>query len=73
MLDTFAPTINALETKEAYLYEGDLYIRHEFRDPEEMQTRMRYVKVGPDNVVSDENIVLMGVWGKVRKAGERVK
>ena len=45
LLDRYAPTIDAMETKEAYLLD-DLYIRHEFRDPRELQTRMTYHKVG---------------------------
>ncbi|MCI8468153.1 MAG: hypothetical protein HFJ75_01395 [Eggerthellaceae bacterium] len=73
VLDKFAPTLDALETKEAYLLDGDLYIRYEFRDPEELQTRMTYHKIGEDNVVSDDNLVLLGVWARAQKNGERVK
>ncbi|MCI2241268.1 hypothetical protein [Adlercreutzia faecimuris] len=73
LLDKYAPTLDMLETKEAYLLDGDLYIRYEFRDPEELQTRMTYHKVGGDNVVSDDNLVLLGVWARAQKNGERVK
>lgn len=73
LLDKYAPTLDMLETKEAYLLDGDLYIRYEFRDPEELQTRMTYHKIGEDNVVSDDNLVLLGVWARAQKNGERVK
>lgn len=73
VLDKYAPTLDMLETKEAYLLDGDLYIRYEFRDPEELQTRMTYHKIGEDNVVSDDNLVLLGVWARAQKNGERVK
>ena len=73
LLDKYAPTLDMLETKEAYLLDGDLYIRYEFRDPEELQTRMTYHKIGADNVVSDDNLVLLGVWARAQKNGERVK
>ena len=73
LLDRYAPTIDAMETKEAYLLDGELYIRHEFRDPRELQTRMTYHKVGEDNVVSNDNLVMLGVWARAQKQGERVK
>lgn len=73
LLDKFKPTLEMFETKEAYLLDGDLYIRHEFRDPAELQTRMTYHKVGEDNVVSDDNLILLGVWARAQKQGERVK
>ena len=73
VFDKYAPTLDLLETKEAYLYEGELYIRYEFRDPEELQARMTYHKVGDDNVVSDENLIMLGVWARAQKKGERVK
>lgn len=66
LLDRYAPTIDAMETKEAYLLDGELYIRHEFRDPRELQTRMTYHKVGEDNVVSNDNLVMLGVWAVPR-------
>ena len=72
VLDKYAPTLDMLETKEAYLLDGDLYIRYEFRDPEE-QTRMTYHKIDADNVVSDDNLILLGVWARAQKNGERVK
>ena len=40
LLARYAPTIDSPETKEAYLLDSELYIRHEFRDPAELQTRM---------------------------------
>lgn len=73
LLDKYAPTLEMLETKEAYLLDGDLYIRYEFRDPEELQARMTYHKIGEDNVVSDDNLVLLGTWARAQKNGERVK
>ena len=73
VLDKYAPTLDMLETKEAYLLDGDLYIRYEFRDPQELQTRMTYHKIGEDNVVSDDNLVFLGAWAKAQKNGERVK
>ena len=73
LLDRYAPTLEAFETKEAYLMDGELYIRHEFRDPRELQTRMTYHKVGEDNVVSNDNLVMLGVWARAQKQGERVK
>ncbi len=73
VLDKYAPTLDMLETKEAYLLDGDLYIRYEFRDPEELQTRMTYHKIDADNVVSDDNLILLGVWARAQKNGERVK
>ncbi len=73
LLDKYAPTLELLETQEAYLLDGDLYIRYEFRDPEELQARMTYHKIGDDNVVSDENLILLGVWARAQKNGERVK
>ena len=73
LLDRYAPTIDAMETKEAYLLDGELYIRHEFRDPRELQTRMTYHKVGEDNVVPNDNLVMLGVWARAQKQGERVK
>ncbi len=73
LLDKYAPTLEMLETKEAYLLDGDLYIRYEFRDPEELQARMTYHKIGEDNVVSDDNLVLLGAWARAQKNGERVK
>ncbi len=73
LLDRYAPTIDAMGTKEAYLLDGELYIRHEFRDPRELQTRMTYHKVGEDNVVSNDNLVMLGVWARAQKQGERVK
>ena len=73
LLDKYAKTLDAAETKEAYLLDGDLYIRHEFRDPAELQTRMTYHKVGEDNVVSNDNIILLGVWARAQKNGEKVK
>ena len=57
LLDKYAPTLEALETKEAYLLNGELYISHEFRDPAELQTRMTYHKVGEDNIVSNDNLI----------------
>lgn len=73
VLDKYAPTLEALETKEAYLFDDELYIRHEFRDPAELQTRMTYHRVGEDNIVSNDNLILLGVWARVQKQGERVK
>ena len=73
LLDKYAPTLDAMETKEAYLLDGELYIRHEFRDPAELQTRMTYHKVGADNVVSNDNLIMLGVWARAQKQGERVK
>ncbi len=73
VLEKYAPTLDSLETKEAYLLDGDLYIRYEFRDPEELQTRMTYHKIGEDNVVSNDNLVMLGVWARAQKNGERVK
>lgn len=73
LLDKYAPTLEMLETKEAYLLDGELYIRYEFRDPEELQARMTYHKIGDDNVVSDDNLVLLGAWARAQKNGERVK
>ena len=73
LLDKYAPTLEMLETKEAYLLDGDLYIRYEFRDPEELQARMTYHKIGEDNVLSDDNLVLLGAWARAQKNGERVK
>lgn len=73
LLDKYAATLESIETKEAYLMDGDLYIRHEFRDPEELQARMTYHKVGEDNVVSDDNLIMLGVWARAQKNGERVK
>lgn len=72
-LDRYATVLGAIETKEAYAFENELYIRHEFRDPEELQTRMTYHKVGEDNVVSDENLIMLGAWAKAQKNGERIK
>ena len=34
---------------------------------------MTYHKVGDDNVVSDENLIMLGVWARAQKKGERVK
>lgn len=73
LLDMYAPTLDAMETKEAYLLNDELYIRHEFRDPAELQTRMTYHKVGADNVVSNDNLIMLGVWARAQKQGERVK
>jgi hypothetical protein len=73
VLDRYAQILVALDTKEAYLYEGELYVRHEYRDPQHMQTRMTYHRVGEDNSISDDNIVKMSTWGKAQKNGERLK
>lgn len=73
LLARYAPTIDSPETKEAYLLDGALFIRHEFRDPAELQTRMTYHKVGEDNVVSNDNLVMLGVWARAQKQGEQVK
>ena len=34
---------------------------------------MTYHKVGEDNVVSNDNLVMLGVWARAQKQGERVK
>ena len=73
LLGRYAPTMDTAETKEAYLHDGELYIRHEFRDPAELQTRMTYHRVGEDNVVSNDNLVMLGVWARAQKQGEQVK
>jgi len=73
ILDKYAPTLEALTTKEAYILDGELYIRHEFRDPEELQNRQTYHKVGEDNVVNNDNIIMLGVWARAQKNGECVK
>ena len=57
LLDKYAPTLEA----------------HEFRDPAELQTRMTYHKVGEDNIVSNDNLIMLGVWARAQKQGERVK
>lgn len=73
LLDAFAPIINALETKEAYILEDKLYIRHEFRDPREIQTRMTYHCLEAGQEVGDDNLVMLGRWAKAMKNGECVK
>lgn len=73
LLDKYRSTIDSMETKEAYLLDGELYIRHEFRDPAELQTRMTYHKVGEDNVVSNDNLIMLGAWARAQKQGEQVK
>ena len=73
LLDLYAPTLASPETKEAYLLNDELYIRHEYRDPAELNVRMTYHKIGPDNVVSDHNLILLGVWARAQKQGECVK
>ena len=73
LLARYAPTIDSPETKEAYLLDGELYIRQEFRDPAELQTRMTYHRVGEDNDVSNDNLVMLGVWARAQKQGEQVK
>ena len=73
LLARYAPTIDSPETKEAYLLDSELYIRHEFRDPAELQTRMTYHRVGEDNVVSNDNLVMLGVWARAQKQGAQVK
>lgn len=73
LLDAYAPTLESIETKEAYLLDGDLYIRHEYRDPEELQDRVTYHKVGTDNVVNNDNLIMLGAWARARKNGEQVK
>lgn len=73
LLAAYAPTLENIETKEAYLLDEVLYIRREYRDPEELQIRVTYHKVAEDNVVSNDNLVMLGVWARAQKNGERVK
>ena len=73
LLDKYAPTLENIETKEAYIVDGELYIRREYRDPEELQDRVTYHKVGEDNVVNNDNLIMLGVWARARKNGEKVK
>lgn len=73
LLDKYAPTLENIETKEAYLLDEVLYIRREYRDPEELQIRVTYHKIGDDNVVSNDNLIMLGVWARAQKNGERVK
>lgn len=71
--DQYAATLENPETKEAYVLDGELYIKREYRDSRELQTRVTYHKVGADNHVGEENMINMGPWAKVRKSGEKVK
>lgn len=73
LLDKYAPTLDNIETKEAYLLDGALYIRREYRDPEELQIRVTYHKVAEDNVVNNDNLIMLGPWAKAQKNGEKVK
>lgn len=73
LLDKYAPTLENIETKEAYLLDDVLYIRREYRDPEELQIRVTYHKIGDDNAVSNDNLIMLGVWARAQKTGERVK
>ena len=34
---------------------------------------MTYHRVGGDNVVSNDNLVMLGVWARAQKQGEQVK
>ena len=73
VLDKYASVIEMSETKEAYLLEGELYIRYEFRDLKELYTPMTYHKVKEDGIVSNDNLIMLGVWAKAKKNGEKVK
>ncbi len=73
ILDKYAVTIQNPETKEAYLVEGDLFIKREYRDARELQTRVTYHKIDASNEMREDNMINMGVWAKARKTGEQVK
>ena len=72
-LDKFKGILENPEAKEAYLFEGAIYFKREYRDARELQTRMTYHMLETDGTPSEDNFITMKTWATVRKAGEKVK
>ena len=72
-LAAFSSILEDPETAEAYLFDGKLYVKREYRDPRELQTRSTYHGMEPDDKFSEDNMVMMGVFARSRKNGEKVK
>lgn len=73
VLGKYAATLDNFETKEAYLLDGFLYFKREYRDPRELQTRVTYHKIDDDVEAGEENLIGMKDWATARKTGEKVK
>lgn len=73
ILQLYKDILENPETAEAFLYEDALFIKRQYRDARELQTRSTYHKLNPDESPSEDNMVMMGVWARVRKNGERIK
>ena len=74
LLEKFAKTLADPETEQAYYVEPDLIIKHTYRIPTEMQERTTYHRVQDDEVgCIDDNLVPLGVFGRAKKNGIKLK
>lgn len=74
LLDRFAKTLADFETETAY-YDGEaLIVKHTYRIPTEMQERTTYHRCEDDEIgCVDENLVPLGVFGRAKKNGIKLK
>ena len=74
LLDQWAKTLADFETESAIYVDGELIVKHTYRIPEEMQERTTYHRLKSDDEgCIEENIVPLGVFGRAKKNGIKLK